>query len=336
MRPWGLLFTIILFPLLSASVSFADSRQEIIDNTLTQTETGRSSSNITPQYAYSDKILRPDIPLRQAPKTNIGSSGMSSEKRKAVEAALYLAAGYDVNHIHYSEWSGSDKLDEDFGNQDGFYINLGYRSPRYSETFQSKPFVEGYYRQYGDLIQYKGAASNGVITIPYNVKQKSAIRRFGLKVGGYRNISKNGEWFGYLDIGKRIWIRGENEVIDGVLNYKEIYHWIYGGLGLGLNYYVHPKLSIGLEWEGWIAGSPKMYAELYEGGTFKLKNVSGIDLKMPIKYHLLENFSFDLTPYFSYFTIGHSNTVILSGDPYYEPDSKTHEEGILLGFTYTL
>jgi hypothetical protein len=75
---------------------------------------------------------------------------------------------------------------------------------------------------------------------------------------------------------------------------------------------------------------------LYEGGTFKLKDVSGMDLKVPIKYYLLKDLSLDLTPYFSYFNIGASNTVILSGDPYYEPDSKTHEEGILLGLTYTL
>ncbi len=77
-----------------------------------------------------------------------------------------------------------------------------------------------------------------------------------------------------------------------------------------------------------------MRADLYEGGTFELGGVNGIDLKLPIKYYFSPEFSFDLTPYFTYWHIRASNTVEISGNYYYEPTSNTHIEGVQAGFSY--
>jgi hypothetical protein len=95
-------------------------------------------------------------------------------------------------------------------------------------------------------------------------------------------------------------------------------------------------LSVGIDGEGMfsVGHSSKMRADLYEGGTFILKEVYGAEVKIPIKYYLLKNLSFDLTPYFTYWYIGQSDLVEISGRSYYEPKSKTHIEGLLTGLTY--
>ncbi len=274
-----------------------------------------------------------NTPSTEDSKDTVKSSNTSKEKEEAIEKAFYIAVGYNRNYLHYSEWPDG-KLDEDYGHQNGFYLNVGYKSPNYYEALLAKPFIEGYFRYYHDLLHYKGAASNGITTEPFNCKQKSAVRNFGMKLGGYKDFSEKGEIFFYLDAGKRIWDRGENGIVDGVLVYSEKYYWIYLGPGLGINYLLLPKFSVGIDAEAMFAINPRMRADLYEGGTFKLKNVHGAEVRIPIKYYLLKTLSLDLTPYFTYWHIGQSNIVEISGDSYVEPKSKTHIEGLLAGLTY--
>ena len=342
MRPIGLpilVFSFFLFP----PFSFA-SRQEIISNTLAQVEEVRSQQNEVYEDSSSRISSIPRVIPRETKKTVQDSldtfnklSSASETKKKALEYALYLSAGSDINLIHYSEWSGGVKKDEDFGRHNGFYFNIGYKSNRYSETFMGKPFIEGYYRSYDDVIKYKGGwfdayGNEG----PFNCNQKSEIRRWGLKVGSSRDILDAGEIFGYFDFGERVWNRGENELIDFVNMYKEKYYWSYYGLGVGINYKVLPKLSLGFEWTGWLTIKPKMHAYDFGGLDFKLGQVWGYEVKMPIKYFLLKNLSIDVTPYYTYWHINKSDVVVPPDYPIplIEPDSNTHEEGLLGGLTY--
>jgi len=263
--------------------------------------------------------------------------GSIAEEEKFFEeegkGSFYISAGHDANHMHYKEYSGNDTLDEDYGKLRGFYMNLGYKGGhRLAWLMESKPFIEGYFRRYDALVLYDGASGLG----PLSFKEKAEVHRFGLKLGGYHSFSSKKEGLFYIDIGNRTWYRGENEVIQGVLTYAEKYRWVYLGLGLGLNYKLSPKLTCGIEIEGMGALDSKMRADLYEGGTFKLKGVAGWELKLPIKYYLLKNVSLDLTPYSTWWNITQSDPVLISGAYYYEPNSHTHIEGLLVGITYRL
>ena len=260
--------------------------------------------------------------------------------RETVEEAkrvFYISGGYNANHMHYKETRGGDTLDEDYGKLKGFYLEAGYKGAYYIPWIMGRPFVEGYYRRYDDLITYDGAWQNSLgESGPLSFEEKAEVHRFGIKVGAYRDFLKKGELFGYFDIGKRIWYRGENGVIERVLTYAEKYWWIYYGLGIGINYRILPHLSCGVDLEGMTThkSQRKMRADLYEGATFHLGSVYGTEIKLPIKYRFWQNVSFDFTPYFTYWKIHESDTRMISGSPYVEPDSKTHIEGLLAGFSY--
>ncbi|MDE2009693.1 MAG: hypothetical protein KGJ09_06400 [Candidatus Omnitrophica bacterium] len=240
---------------------------------------------------------------------------------------FYVSAAYDFNHVHYSEWSGLQKLDEDMGTQRGMYYTFGYRSPiymNYKDWIKGKPFIEGYYyRPFSSTIRYKGALIGGG---PYNGDQRSKVTQMGAKIGGYDDFLGKGQIYGYLDGGKRIWDRGENVLPD----YHEKYYWIYTGFGAGVSYPFISKLSVGLDAEMLFAINPRMHADTLND-TFKLGAVWGTEVKLPIKFYVLNNLSLDITPYFTYWKIQASEVL---PDGYYEPVSKTHEEGLLSGMTY--
>lgn len=334
-------FLLFSFLLLAPSLSFASPRQQIIDNALTEVESSYASANTPSQNPYSAKTSYPDVPPKETTLGPLGPtqpSNVSDEKKQAIDKALnlYASLGYDFNHIHYSEWQGQDKLDEDFRNQNGFYLALGYKSPTYNETIRGRPFLEGYFRKDRGLIKYKGAAFDSFgDTRPFNTEQRSVVTRYGAKLGSYMDFTKDGEIFGYVDVGRRVWDRGENGIEDGVTVYKEKYEWIYYGLGVGINYKFFQKLSIGIDWTGWLTSSPKMRSYLDEGGTFRLRHVWGTEVKIPIKYYLFKSLTFDFTPYYTFWRINHSGVVEISGMPLYEPDSNTNELGILTGITYS-
>jgi hypothetical protein len=344
MRPqclrWTIGFFLFSFLFLCPSSSFASSRQQIIDNALTKVESSYPSENTPSQNPYSAKIPYPDVPPQETimgPSGPTKSSNVSDEKKQAIDKALnlYVSVGYDLNHIHYSEWQNQDKLDEDFGTHHGFYLNLGYKSQNYNDMLRGKPFLEGYFRKDRNLIKYKGATFDAFgDSSPYNTKQRSVITRYGAKLGSSMDFLKDGEFFGYVDVGRRVWDRGENGIEDGVTVYKEKYEWIYYGLGVGINYKFFQKLSVGLDWTGWLTSTPKMRSYLAEGATFRLRQVWGMEIKLPIKYYLLKNLTFDFTPYYTFWRINHSGVVDVLGMPLYEPDSNTREEGFLTGLTY--
>ncbi|MFH1414208.1 MAG: hypothetical protein ABIG56_05120, partial [Candidatus Omnitrophota bacterium] len=99
------------------------------------------------------------------------------------------------------------------------------------------------------------------------------------------------------------------------------------------NYLFTPRITAGIDLDWMSADSPEMRANLYEGGTFNLENVWGIEIMAPIKYLFGKNLSFDITPYFTYWNIDKSDPVSISGSLFYEPDSRTHIEGVQVGFS---
>ena len=89
-----------------------------------------------------------------------------------------------------------------------------------------------------------------------------------------------------------------------------------------------------LEKAGWYVNDPT----IPESAFFCAYSVDvrGYEVKMPIKYFLLKNLSIDVTPYYTYWHINKSDVVVPPDYPIplIEPDSNTHEEGLLGGLTY--
>ncbi len=333
-------FMPILIPIIAYAQVDLTQRERVMEVTLCASELKMQSSqpsarSFEVKQAQQERLSE-DIKKYwlAKEKLNAESSDAFNEKQEYLgeeeKGKFYISGGYDATHMHYTEFSGSTAIDEDYGNLRGFYGSLGYKSGRYLSWLWSRPFVEGYFRRYDALITYDGGTSAGDA---FSCEQKAEVQRFGLKFGGYHSFSEKLEGLFYIDIGKRIWYRGENEVIDGVLCYAEKYWWVYMGLGGGLNYRLFSKLTCGAELEGMFALHSEMRADLYEGGTFVLGGVSGWEVKLPIKYYFLHNLSLDLTPYFTWWNITKSDPVRISGAYYYEPDSYTYIQGLLLGLT---
>ncbi|MGD0336369.1 MAG: hypothetical protein ABSB18_04640 [Candidatus Omnitrophota bacterium] len=350
MKNFILFFSSLLFFL--PAIAFADSRDLIVAMTLNRLESQMVVAQTQKPVSYNsslrdtkmNEVLVQRAPAKEIPPpakpkpkettmrpppvaTGTGSGG------EAIKETFYISAAYDINHIHYSEWANDDKQDEDFGTQRGYYIAVGYRNPDYVEWVQGKPFVEGYFNYFSNIIHYKGATI-GPPSVPVDADQRSRVRQYGLKVGAQRDFLDKGNILGYLDVGERIWNRGED---SGNGDYAEKYYWTLIGFGAGMSYKIAPKLSVGFEAE-WMTTLPdlrKLHADDIGYGdiTFKLGYVWGTEVKLPIKYYILKNLSLDITPYFTYWKIKHSDVDPNSG--LYEPDSKTHLEGVLGGFTYS-
>lgn len=321
MRKNILIAIVVVFLLFPAAKSFSLSREQIIEDTLTAIDT---------VYAVTSPQSANEAPTNVAP-TYYKQEIYPATESQDLKGTFYISAGYNANHMHYKEFSGERTLDEDYGKLKGFYSVLGYRSNLYLEWLLGKPFIEGYYRRYDELITYDGGSSLG----PLAFKERAEVHRYGVKLGAYKEFSEKGEVLGYLDVGQRVWYRGENEIIEGVLTYAEKYRWTYFGFGLGANYRFIPQLSLGIDTEWMFAPNSlaRMRADLYEGGTFKLGRVFGTEVKVPVKYHLTKHVSLDVTPYFTYWDINKSSLTEISGLLFYEPDSKTHIEGVLTGLT---
>jgi len=292
---------------------------------------GPASTALQDHYAYAlekyddaEEEERKEAEWENILQAKDESPKMPEENKKGFSVSM----GFDVNHMHYKETRAGDTLDEDYGNLNGFYLAAGYKSPYYIPWIMGRPFVEAYYRRYDDLITYDGASGLG----PLSFEEKAEVHRYGIKAGAYHDFLKKCEIFGYFDLGKRIWYRGENDEV----NYAEKYWWVYFGLGTGINYKILTNLTCGVDLEGMVTHTSlrKMRSDLYEGATFRLGSVYGTEIKLPIKYQFWQNASFDFTPYFTYWRIHESDTQTISGVSYIEPDSKTHIEGILAGFSY--
>ena len=305
--------------------ALASTSHEVMEETMTKMEQLALNK---PQEANPAPAPTPAV-KQPAPQTT------SFEPRKRL---LHASLGYDLSYMHYRETSDGDTLDKDYGFMHGLYINLGYKSDvdfefdiNGKEIVLGKPFIEGYYRRADHHLTYDGSTLGGT---PLKHPQHSFVQNFGIKAGLSRNLTEKGEVYAYVDGGRRIWQRGENRTIDGAYEYAEKYVWLYAGGGIGATYRPIPKFSSGIDIEGLIGVQPKMHSDLYEGATFQLGSVSGVEVKLPLKYYMLQNLSWDLTPYYSFWRIKRSDPAVISGVSYQEPDSRTHVLALQTGLTY--
>jgi len=326
---------LLLFLLFFPSIVFAypinpTQRQNVIKETLERFESN-------PQNKFTVKENNPIYP---GSLTADYSSRRKKEIKKVLdflEGKIYLSLNWYRYHLGYKEFLDLDVLDEEFGWIKGYYVKLGYRSDKNLGELWEKPFFEIYFRNFDDCITYKGRA--GSYDIQFSTKAE--IQRFGGKFGGYRNLKEDLGLYGYLDIGRRVWFRGENAYLTfsgipgTVVAYKEKYRWLYFGGGAGIEYLGIQNASLGIDFE--LMGTPfkkyrKMYAYSIDSLTakdFTLGSVWGLELNIPIKYYLLKNLSLDFTPFYIFWSIDESDVI----EGYIEPESKSKIYGISCGFT---
>lgn len=318
--------------------SIAASRSRVINRTLNMMELRRSPRRLSAsdQSMWDIKLqkhLQQDSPrnITSHPKEQPPHKTDSQQQREHQRARFRVSGGYDINHMHYKETVNSDTIDEDYGYMDGFYLEAACRGNNHWQLLHGKPFLLAYFRRFEGELTYSGSTNIGSL---FKFEEQNEISRYGVKFGAYRDLFEDAELFWYFDLGRRVWDRGENQIIGGVITYLEKYHWIYYGIGAGINYPFTRRITMGLDLSCLTTIDPKMKAYLNEGATFELENVYGFDVKIPIKYRLKKNLSLDLTPYFTYWNIDASDPETISGTAYVEPDSRTHIEGVLIGLSY--
>ena len=322
-----ILLLVVLFSLLYPRLSFSSARQDAIDVTLNQVEFALAQNNLA-QDEYGKVNSASGSQTTYIQERTPDKWEREQEEDKNI---FYISGGYETNYMRYREFSNKNTLDRDYGAMDGFYVTAGFKSNHDIESIQGRPFAEFYFRRFEDLITYDGRTWGGT-AVKFN--ERSCVQQFGLKLGAYKDFAERGEITVYFNIGRRVWYRGENEILDGVITYAEKYYWTCLGPGARITYWLTPKFLPGLELEGLFTDSAKMRADLLEGATFTLTDVYGIEVKAPLKYYLFKNLSFDLTPYYTYWRIYLSEPAQISGIGVAEPDSKTHILGLQTGLTY--
>ena len=265
---------------------------------------------------------------------------VSKNSKLDIKQHLYFSGSWDLYYFHYGEIVNGATVDKDTGSVNGVYTKLDYLSDNYAEYFLGYPFMEAYFKYSDGKSKYDGQTQSGA---PFSFKENLEIERFGLKIGTRKYISDKRFVYGYFDVGKRVWIRGYNEIVRGVLSYREKYRWLYFGLGLGARREIGNRIVAGIEGEFMYAPRSfrKMYAELLDGNTYTLGSVWGVELTLPLHYVITKRFTFDVTPYYTFWHIGKSNTEIVTwqGIPAgyaFEPESKTYVCGVLFGLTIAL
>ncbi|MBU1090407.1 MAG: hypothetical protein KKC42_01000, partial [Candidatus Omnitrophica bacterium] len=169
------------------NLSFASSREQAINETLTLLELRSSQKKITASQdptiwdvKLQELLEENSLKQENKPTGNLSTypkedpsfeSGEKTQKRKS-----YVSFGYNANHMHYKEVSGQDTLDEDYGKLKGFYFAAGYRSDDYYEYLKAKPFIQAYYKRFDGKIIYDGASGLG----PFTFNENNEVHRYGL------------------------------------------------------------------------------------------------------------------------------------------------------------
>ncbi|MDD5069262.1 MAG: hypothetical protein PHV17_00890 [Candidatus Omnitrophica bacterium] len=353
-----LLLVTLFFGLFGSNVfSFDRYRQERIDNALTKVELSRFVEKIDDAWPFPESDLTDKKPSKTKkgklihPFQYEGGQDKKTVSRlvnEITEGSWSISGGWNFNQMKYSEYSASDSdnvIDEDYGTLNSYYFGAKYKGKNDIHEFLGKPFAELYFRRYEDKILYDGGTSFG----PFAHKTNAEVYRYGVKLGAIKDFpTMPGNFFGYFDVGHRHWNRGENELFydsrHGIyaIKYAEQYMWTYFGFGGGLNYEPFRNFSSGLEFEMMFSGGSftKMHSDSWgprgfvNEATYDLGDVWGLEIQLPLKYYILDGkMSFDLTPYFTYWDVERSKPLEMGVDFWYEPDSITHVEGILMGIS---
>jgi len=244
---------------------------------------------------------------------------------------LKIETSFSSLKFNYKEYQGSQVLDRessDFFDLPGIDLSL-YKD---FEKYSIKLDVE-YNR---GSTNYDGSTWGGT---PLHYKEKNSyLWNSKLLLGYLLGVDDTSLGYGKLYInaglGYRFWNRGKSNYAG---DYNEQYKWGYYLIGASINENFNIfDFNINLYYHKAI--SPTMKSDLGNGNTYNLGSVSGYRFELPFRYHLNKNYGILIKYIYDYWKINKSDiknvTIGTSSVPTYEPDSKTKNQYINVGFYY--
>ena len=247
----------------------------------------------------------------------VSAESLAEERRRA---PLRVEAGITAMHFKYDEFNNSGRaLDTEQGDIPGVSLKVGQKISAWE--WQG---AAGYYH---GRIDYDGQTNLGA---PYRTRTDEAISDIALRLGYW--VGEHPLWMPYIGLGYRRWDR---DILPNTLNgLFESYRWQYVWLGakfialqkeqarylldVGLLQPLDPIIYV--DFKGTYNVSPTVYP----------KSNTGVRVMLSANHVLSVNTELTLEPYFEYWELGRSPTVIGGGVAVTEPASKTKNFGLSL------
>lgn len=233
-----------------------------------------------------------------------------------------LSLSVDTTRFDYAETSRTGSLldteTSDFGDIVG--ISMRYE-PRMNGFYLGMSYAEG------DTDYIGGTTANPT----YGSHRTTTHNRLFQYDAGYQmtaRIDRDNTVPFRLGIGYRGWLRqiGSTATVYG---YDELYEWGYFNIGAGWHTALSPTVSMGIDADYRKAFNAEMY-ENWHGYTYRLKNVYGYKIGIPIEWNVDNRLGLFLLYNYEYWNIGASDNV----GGYYEPDSETKNQSVSVGVKF--
>ncbi len=249
----------------------------------------------------------------------------------AIGASVYaspytFSMSGDTTQFDYAETNSAGLLDTEtnqFGDISGFSVNL---EPKYEGFYLGGSYAQGRTDYIGGTLDNPTYGSH--LTTTQNQIMDTCF--------GYKTtiVADNGTTeipikFG---LGYRGWLR-ELQSTATVSGYDELYEWGYYDLGIGLHTKFSRDITFGIDANYRWAFNPQMY-ENYYGTTFKLNNVYGYKIAIPLEIALNHSWNAFFIYTYEYWNIGASDRVNVGIYQLYEPDSETKNQTLSIGLSY--
>jgi hypothetical protein len=241
-------------------------------------------------------------------------------------SGLKTEIGLSTLRFRYEEYNDSGGLfNKEQGSIPGITLKLGQR--RSDWEWESA----GSYH-YGQ-VSYTGQTNLGS---PYNTRTEESIGDVSLRLG---------RWFGerhpfmpFAGIGYRRWDRN---ILPGTLGgLFESYRWSYAWAGAKFMAYRNKTSSYVLDVGLLKPHKPELHIDFK--GTYNVEPVVYPKSKLGLRVLLTSNWAFSngtglaIEPYYEFWELGRSPTVVDGPISVYEPASKTRNIGLNLRFAWTL
>lgn len=258
--------------------------------------------------------------MRISPFLMIPASLMIGCSMYASSYSLSLSA--DTTEFDYAETDRTGVLRDTetakFGTINGFTVNF---EPKSNGFYAGGSYAEGNTDYIGGTDLDPTYGSHRTVT-------KNRIANYS---AGYKatTILDHGMVIPVkFGLGYREWLRDiqSTPTVPGV---GELYEWGYVDFGIGLHYLASSNVTVGVDTNYRKAFSAEMYENHY-GATFKLKDVYGYKISVPIDYTLNSSWSGFLVYNYEYWNIGASDPI----GGYYEPDSETKNHTLSAGLKF--
>jgi hypothetical protein len=243
-----------------------------------------------------------------------------SVAEERARAPLRVEAGIAAMHFKYAEFNNSGRiLDTEQGSISGVSLKVGQAISAWE--------WQGSASYYRGRIAYDGQSNLGA---PYRTRTDEAISDIALRLGYW--VGEHPLWMPYVGLGYRRWDR---DILPNTLNgLFESYRWQYVWLGakfialqkgqsrylldMGLLQPIDPVVYV--DFKGTYNVSPIVYP----------KSSTGLRMMFTANHVLSANTELTVEPYFEYWELGRSPTVVGGGVAVNEPASKTKNFGLNL------